>query len=107
MSEDIRINVIRAGNPIASNVSVQLDKMEAQEAAFFEGSDPHFTYDAYTTSLPVSDPQLIQQDDHLVDQVVIDAVTGTNRVFRIIADPEVFPLDNHWEFTAVRYRGPN
>lgn len=107
MSEDIRGNITRANvvNPIASNVIVQADKMNAAEAATFQGSDPHFTYKMYTTMLPMRDPQLVLFRDHFVDQVTIDPITGTNRTFLIISDPAMHTFDGHWEWVAVRMRG--
>lgn len=105
MSEDVFSNILRAGTPVAQNVVVQLDKMSSKEASFYQGADPHFTYEAFTVGLPISDPQLIRQDDQIVDQIIVDAITGTNRVFRIISsDPEPF-MDGHWEWLCVRYRG--
>ena len=107
MSEDVRANIVRAtvANPIARNIVFQLDKMNAAEAATFQGSDPHFTYRVFTTMLPLSNPQLVLFRDHMVDQVVIDPITSTNRTFLIISDPAMHMLDGHWEWVAVRMRG--
>ena len=107
MSEDIRVNITRAGfaNPIIKNIMFQLDKTEVPEAVTFQGSDPYFTYKAYTTMLPLGNPLLILFRDYMIDQVVIDPITGTNRTYLIISDPEMHSLDGHWEWLCVRVRG--
>lgn len=107
MSEDLLCNITRANaaKPIARNIVVQADKVSAAEAATFQGADPHFTYKMLTTMLPLSDPQLVLFRDHVVDQQVVDAITGTNRTFLIISDPAIHTLDGHWEWVAVRMRG--
>ena len=107
MSEEIRVNIVRAGvtKPIAANLMVQLDKMSAAEAASYQGSDPHFTYNCYTTMLPMTGPQLVLFRDHMIDQVVNDAVTGTARTYLIISDPDPHTLDAHWQWVCVRMRG--
>jgi len=107
MSEDASVQLFRAGSQVAgtSTFQIQLDKLSPREEAFYSGADPHFTYDAFTTGLPTSDPFLVRLDDHLNDQVIIDPLTSVKRVFRIISDPEPFPIDGHWEMVVVRYRG--
>ncbi len=107
MSEFIRANVTRAGvaNPVASNITVQMDKLEAAEAATYAGSDPHFTYRAFTFLLPMGNPQLILFRDYVVDQVTNDAVTGTLRKYLIVSDPEPNPLTGSWNWICVRQRG--
>jgi hypothetical protein len=105
MSEDIKAKLYRAGAQVYPNSFLcQLDKMSPQEAGGYQGAEPHFTYEVFTTQLPIKDPQLVRQGDLLIDQVVIDSVTNTNRQFRIVSDPEPF-LDGHWEMVAYRYRG--
>jgi hypothetical protein len=107
MSEDIRVNITRAGvaNPIATNIVCQLDKMPAVEAATYQDSDPHFTYSVFTTMLPLNNPQLILFRDYMVDQVVTDAVTGSPRKYLIIDEPDMHMIDGHWQWTASRMRG--
>lgn len=107
MSEYIRAHITRAGvgNPIVSNVMIQIDKMNAAEATSFAGSDPHFTYTAYTLLIPVINPELILFRDYVVDQVVIDPITKTNRKFLIISDPEPNTMTGSWRWVCVRQRG--
>jgi len=107
MSEIIRANITRAGvsSPIASNIVIQMDKMNAAEAASFQGSDPHFTYNAFTTLIPINNPQSVLFRDHVVDQVTVDPLTHTNRTYLIISDPEPNILTGHWRWVCVRTRG--
>jgi len=112
MSEDITALIVRNGvNVTPKPVVIQMDKLSPQEAQFYQGADPHFTYNAYTTMLPMNDPFFVRQDDHVIDQVYVDpllqqlGITPANRYWRIISDPERFPQDSHWEFVAVLYRG--
>lgn len=111
MSEDV--SVIIKGNrgtpPVMtqvwpSPVSFQLDDKNPTEATSYAGADPHYTYEAYTLQLPVNNPLLLRLNDVLIDQSVIDDVTGTNRVFRIVGKPQPYP-DGHWEIVASWYRG--
>ena len=84
---------------------VQLDEMNALEAATYQGADPHFTYKAFTTMLPMGNPQLVLFRDHLIDQVVIDAITNAPRKFLIIGEPKIHTLDGHWQWVCTRMRG--
>jgi hypothetical protein len=79
--------------------------MSALEAASYQGADPHFTYKCFTTMLPVSNPQLVQFRDYLIDQVVIDAITNAPRKYLIIGEPEMHIMDGHWQWVATRMRG--
>lgn len=107
MSENIRANITRAGvvNPIVKNIIFQLDKVEAPETATYQGSDPFFSYKAYTIMLPINNPFLIMYRDHMVDQDFIDPLTNTNRTFLITSDPEMHTTDGHWEWLCVRVVG--
>ena len=107
MSEDLRVNITRAGvtNPIAQNIIVICEKLTAAEAVSYQGSDPHFTYRAFTTDLSTLNNQLILFRDYMIDLTTIDALTGTFRKFLIITDPEVHIADNHWQWVCVRMRG--
>jgi|SRR5579859_3920 len=107
MSEDIRVNITRAGvdNPIVTNIPVQLDKLGAHEIVTFQGADPHFTYRAITVMLPLNNSQLILYRDHMIDQVVVDAVTGSLRKYLIISDPQMHIFAGHWEWICTRQRG--
>jgi hypothetical protein len=92
-------------NPIATNIVCQADKLDAAEASTYQDSDPHFSYKMFTTMLPLNNPQLVLFRDHMIDQVVIDAVTGAPRKFLIIDDPEMHVIDGHWQWQATRMRG--
>ena len=107
MSEDLRVNLTRAGqaNPIATNVVVQSDEMNALEATTYQGADPHFTYKCFTTLLPLNNPQFVLFRDHMIDQVVIDTITNTNRKFLIISEPKLHVLDGYWTWVCTRMRG--
>jgi hypothetical protein len=107
MSEIIRANITRAGvtNPIAKNIIFQLDKQEAPEVTTYLGSDPHFSYKAYTVMLPMGNPVFILFRDYMIDQDVIDPITNTNRTYLIVSDPEMHSLDGHWEWICERTRG--
>ncbi len=107
ISEEVRANITRAGvsAPIASNIMFQMDKIGPLEAATYQGADPHFTYKVFTTLLPMNNPQLVLFRDHMVDQVVVDAISGDPRTFLIVSDPEMHTMDGHWQWTATRYRG--
>lgn len=107
MSEDIRVNITRAGvtNPIAQNIYFQLDKLSLQEASTFQGADPYFTYRAITIDLPMVNPLLVQYRDYLVDQAYIDPITNLPRQFLIVSDPAMHILNGHWEFICTRVRG--
>ena len=109
MSEDVtgkivRLNANGTQTTIVARALFQLDKREMPESGGYEGAEPHFVYDAYSTQIPISNPQLILQDDLIVDLVTNDALTSKPRQWRIKNDPEAFQ-DWHWEFEAVRYRG--
>ena len=107
MSEDIRVNIVRAGvnTPIASNIPCQLDKIDAAEASTYQDADPHFTYKMYTIMLPLNNSQLVLFRDHVIDQTVVDAVTSEPRKFLIIDDPEMHVIDGHWQMMVTRVRG--
>lgn len=107
MTEDLRVNITRAGvaNPIASNIIIIIEKLTAVEAVTYQGSDPHFTYRAFTTYLSTLNNQLILFRDYVIDLTTIDAITGVNRKFLIVSDPEVHIADNHWQWICVRMRG--
>lgn len=107
MSEDIRVSVTRAGvaSPIASHLPMQLDKLSVAEAASYQGSDPHFTYRAITTMLPMNDPQLILFRDHMVDEVTNDAITGDPRTYLIVGEPQMHTVTGQWEWVCTRMRG--
>lgn len=107
MSEFIRANIVRANvaNPIASNIVFQLDEMNTLEAATYKGADPHFTYKAFTFMLPMNDPQLVLFRDHMIDQVVIDAVTNAPRKYLIIGEPKIQTLTGSWQWVCTRMRG--
>ncbi len=107
MSEIIRATITRAGVnlPVASNIVIQLDKMQSVEAASYAGADPHFTYTAITTLIPINNPQAVLFRDHMVDQVVIDPVTKTNRTYLIVSDPEPNILTGSWRWVCTRMRG--
>ena len=84
---------------------MQLDKLSAAEAVTYQGADPHFTYRAITTMLPMNDPQLVLFRDHMVDQVTNDAITGAPRTYLIVGEPQMHTIDGHWEFIVTRMRG--
>jgi hypothetical protein len=84
---------------------MQLDKLSAAEAAVYQGADPHFTYRAVTTMLATNNPQLVLYRDHMIDQVVIDAITGQLRKYLIIGEPQFHIVDGHWEWVCTRMRG--
>jgi len=104
MSYDLRVNLLRNGSTYKSNIMMQLDKMNALEAASFQGADTHFTYTAITINLP-SIYGLVLFRDHMQDQVNIDPVTNALRVYLIISDPELHYIDGHWSFVCTRMRG--
>lgn len=110
MSEDVTCTIQgNRGIPpqlqvIATDVEIQLDKLSARESSYYQGADPHFPYWSSTESLLTDDPQLLQQGDQIIDQEVIDPLTGTNRRFDISSEPEPFP-DGHWEWYSDKFRG--
>lgn len=69
-----------------------------------KGADPHFTYKGYTTLLPLNNPQLILFRDHVIDQVIIDPITNTNRTWLIISDPTIDIVTGDWKWATVRMR---
>ena len=107
MSEDIYVSIMRGTQttPIANNVFIQLDKMSSNEAASYQGSDPHFTYKAYTTTLSTVNPILVLFRDYMVDLNVIDPITDMYRRYLIVNDPECHTLDSHWQWVCTRVRG--
>lgn len=104
MSYIIRANLLRSGVTYKQNIVMQLDKMNALEAASYQGADPHFTYTAITTYLPAI-YGLVLFRDHMQDQVNIDPVTNALRLYLIISDPELHNIDGHWTFVCTRMRG--
>lgn len=103
MSEYIMAATIKRGSAtIAGPCMVQLDKMQAGEAIDYGGANPHFTYRMYTAQLSIGDVQLLRQGDQVVDPVVIDPKTQTNRTFLIISDPEPHLLSMSWQWVAER-----
>ncbi|HTJ49443.1 MAG TPA: hypothetical protein VL443_08335 [Cyclobacteriaceae bacterium] len=105
MSEDIYAQFKRDDDVIVENVLIQIDKISSSEAASYQGSDPHFTYNAYTVMLPTNDSQLIQYRDYIIDQFITDALTGQPRRYLIVNDPEMHIMDGHWQFVCTRIRG--
>jgi hypothetical protein len=105
--EFIYANFYRPGEtePYAENIYIQVAHMDAKEAAEYKGADPHFTYHMYTRLLPTGDPTLVQQRDLVVDQQVIDPLTGKPRQFRIISDPQMKQLMMSWQWIAIKPRG--
>jgi hypothetical protein len=106
MAEDVIAKIVRANvaKPIASNVVIQISKMNPLEAAQ-QGADPHFTYKAYTTMLPLGNPYLVQFQDHVVDQAIIDPITHTYRTWLIVSDPNMDLITGDWKFSMTRMRG--
>lgn len=106
MAEDVICRIVRANvvNPIAQNIVVQISKMNPLEAAA-QGADPHFTYKAYTTMLPLGNPYLVQFQDHIIDEIIIDSITGTYRKWLIISDPNMDLITGDWKFMLERVRG--
>ena len=106
MAEDVICKIVRPNetNPIAQNIVVQISKMNPIEAAA-QGADPHFTYKAYTTMLPLGNPYLVQFQDHVIDEIVIDSITGTYRKWLIISDPSMDLITGDWKFILARERG--
>lgn len=100
MAEDVICSIKRTGvtNPIASNIVVQISKMKDTEV------DPYLYVQCYTTMLPLNNPQLILFQDYIVDQVVIDAITGVHRTWQIINDPTMDVVTGDWKFSAIRAR---
>ena len=108
MSEYIYANITRGLNnavSVAANIFVQLDKLNAQEASGYQGSDPHFTYQMHTLQLPVNDLQLLQIGDQVIDTQVIDVKTNQLRQYRIISDPDPNTLNMSWRWVCTRQRG--
>ncbi len=107
MSEDVRANIARYGValPIVKSAIFQLDKISSSEAATYQGSDPHFTYKAFTVMIPLINPQYIQFRDYLIDQDIIDVLTGQLRRFLIVNEPEIHVMDGHWQFVCTKVRG--
>lgn len=106
MSEDVICKIVRANvvNPIVQNIVVQISKMNPLEAAA-QGSDPHFTYKAYTTMLPLGNPYLVQFQDHIIDEIIMDSITNTYRKWLIISDPNMDLITGDWKFILERVRG--
>lgn len=100
MAEDVICSVKRTGvtNPIARNIIVQISKMRNAEV------DPFLYVQCYTTMLPLNNPQLILFNDYIVDQVVVDAITGNNRAWQIVNDPTMDVVTGDWKFSAIRVR---
>ena len=90
---------------VASNVFVQIEKVNAREAVEYQGGDPHFTYHCYTRKLPTTNVSLVQQKFYVVDQQHLDPVTNQLRTFLIISDPHVKTIMMAWEWFMYRYRG--
>jgi hypothetical protein len=107
LAEDIIGQITRAGvaTPIAKNITFEMTRMNAQEASFYQGADPHFTYTCHTTLLPAGNPQLVQFRDHVVDQIVVDTVTNQLRKWLIISDPNLDIITGDWKFICVRMVG--
>lgn len=109
MSEYLYGNIVRNGtSTIAKNVYIHLSKMDAREAADYQGSDPHFTYRMDTRQLPTlpgNTVTLVRQGDHIIDQMVTDPKTGAGRAYLVISDPQPKVLLMSWQWVAVRMRG--
>lgn len=106
MAEDVICKIVRANvtNPIASDIVIQISKMNPLEAAQ-QGADPHFTYKAYTTMLPLGNPYLVQFQDHVIDQIIKDPITGTYRTWLIVSDPNMDLITGDWKWAITRMRG--
>ncbi len=105
MSSDIRVNITRAGIQVNANpLKVQLDLMSQTEARAYGGAEagegPYFRYWCDLQSLLP-----LVQGDLLTDTTNIDPKTDTYKKYRIIGDPEPFPLDYHTEFVVDRVIG--
>lgn len=112
MSEDVS-TVVRGnrGTPpvmttvVARATTWQLDELAITEGTSYQGADPNNTFKAFTTHLPTNDPLLLRLNDVLIDQNIIDEVTGQSRLFRVCSKPVPFRMDNHWELVVTWYRG--
>lgn len=83
---------------------MQVSKANPLEAAQM-GADPHFAYKGYTTMLPMSNPNLVRFQDHIVDQVIIDPITETYREWLIVSDTNMDVITGDWKFALERVRG--
>lgn len=107
MSEWIYVNILKsdASTVVAKNIYVQIDKLEAKEAAEYQAGDPHFTYRFYTRQLPTNNLALVQQKYYVIDQQNLDPITNQLRKFLIISDPTPKRLVMEWSWIGYRYRG--
>lgn len=99
MSQDIVVQVKRAGLLIYAKVAMQLDDMSQAEASYYGGVAPYQRYNGYI--LANLD---IRQGDLLIDLKNIDPRTAGPIQYRVIESPENFP-DQHTELTVDLVRG--
>jgi hypothetical protein len=109
MSEYIWANLQHAKDtvPYATNIFIHEAKMEAREAADYQGVNPHFLYRMHTRGLSTVNPVLVQQGDLVIDtnQATLDPKTGITRRYRIVSDPQPKALMMSWQWEAERERG--
>jgi|SRR5579864_5115387 len=108
MAEMIYATIVRGKNNdqvVPYAVYLLMDKLNAREAADYQGSDPHFTVQMHTFNLPVNNVQLVQLGDLVIDTKNIDPKTNNLRQFRIISDPEPSTFAMSWRWVAIRPRG--
>ena len=70
-----------------------------------QGADPHFSYKAYTTMLPLGNPYLVQFQDHVVDLVYKDPITQDYRKWLIVSDPNMDVITGDFKWACERVRG--
>lgn len=104
MSIDVIANLLRNGTTYKKNVQIQLDKMNENEAAEYQGADPHFTYSVLTINLPIINNYVLFRD-HMQDLYDVDAVTGQLKMYLIVSDPYYSTLSGHWQWVCTRMRG--
>ena len=95
--------LLRDGQPLASRLVVHYERAGDQEVVT-QSEGPHYVYDGI---LPFRLPGglEVQQNDYFSDEVGIDYVSQTNKVYQVINEPDPYP-DGHYEFKMIKVRLP-
>lgn len=86
-----------------ASIAVQIDVMKPDEANFFHGAEPYFSFWMRTRG-PIPSTWVIRQSDLMTDTRNIDPLTNANTVYRVAGDPSPY-WKSYWRIPVELFRG--